>query len=172
MSNDLTDDEDDLESNLPADAPSFLERIPLALQVLLVAELAGDVQTQQKLKDKPQLLTENAAAGTAEKLAQLTEAFSKDLEVLAQKWMRALGDVQGLEEREAIAAMNLVMVAGLSALGTRYHITQRILRKTVPKERLIGIDKQCQAAARKFIEARLGANTNKRPPQSGLQRVK
>lgn len=139
-------------------------RIPLALQVLTVAELAGRVRDVVKLSAKPTILEEDSAQGTAEKLSELTKAFALDLEQLAQKWMKALGPMPS-DEREAIAQMNLIMIAGFTALGTRYHLVERILRMSVARPRLKALDKSCQARAREFL---------KRPGdgQPGIRRVK
>lgn len=162
-------DADDLDSDegdpiLPEDAPSFLERIPLALQVLTVAQLAGTVRDAQRLTEQPAVLEENAAKGTAAKLAELQAAFSKDLEMLATKWMKAMGPVAG-SEQEQNAQMNMIMVAAHSALGVRYYLTQRVLRISTPKERIKGLDKMNQRAARDFLN---------RPAdgQGGIRRIK
>lgn len=166
MSNEYgEDDSGEGAAELPEGAPSFLERIPLALQVLMVAEIAGNVQDAQRLKSAPAVLEENAAEGTGEKMNQLVAAFTKDLEQLAQKWMKALGPIDMGDENAAKGQMSLIMISALTALGTRYHLVERILRQTYAKERLRAVDKQCQRAARAFLE---GAANG----QPGIRRVK
>ncbi len=155
-------DEDAPDEQVAAQGPGFFERIPLALQVLTVAALAGDVQAAQKLRARPAVLDVDTAAGTADKLVELVTSFGKDLELLSAKWMGALGALDQSRDREE---MNLIMLAGFTALGTRYHLVERILRRSIPKERLRALDKSHQQRARDFLA---------RPAdgQGGIRRVK
>lgn len=159
------DDSDEGEGEGEAvEGPGLLARIPLAAQVLTTAALAGRVQDIQRLEEAPAALEVNQAQGTVDKLAELTKAFATDLEQLSAKWVKALGVLDGTGEDDG-AKMNLIMLAGMGALGVRYHLVQRILRKTVPKQKLVFMDKNCQRQAQAFLQ---------RPAdgQPGIRRVK
>lgn len=160
----MTHDRDDSDEGEPTAGPGLLARIPLAAQVLATASLAGRVQDMQRLEEAPASLELSSAQGTAEKVVELTASFAADLEKLAAKWMKSLGEIDGTGADDG-AKMNMIMLAGMQALGVRYHLTQRILRQTVPKSKLIWMDKNCQKQARAFLE---------RPAdgQKGLRRIK
>lgn len=143
---------------------SLLERIPLALKVLMAAELAGRVQAAESLATAPANLVTDPSAATAKKLTELSAAFAKDLETLSQKWMRALGPVAA-DEEEAKAQMDIIMVAAHTALGVRYHLVHSILRMSRAKEVMQTLDRQARDTARAFL---------RRPTdgQRGIRRVK
>lgn len=141
------DEEDGRPEISPIDIPGLLDRLPVALKMLFSAELAKRVMDMEALADMPDVADVSPSAATAQKMQELTTAFGRDLELLSARWMKALGPIEGL----GAAEMQMIMVAGMTALGTRYHLVQRILRKTTQRERLKAIDKQCQAAARDFL---------------------